>query len=127
GGYEVCTETLAGGTGAGRGHDGESVVAQMLSNSSNTPIESLELDHSFVRIREYRQLRDSGGAGRNRGGLGQRRVYEILEDGVLLTTNGDRHSGSPQGAGGGHAGVMSRYVIQRGGEEIRIPACSTQQ
>jgi N-methylhydantoinase B len=126
-GYEMFTETLAGGTGAGWNVDGESVVAQTLSNSSNTPVESIEMDHDFVRVREYRQAVDSAGAGRFRGGLGQRRVYEILEDGVLLSTNGDRHSQPPWGAANGSSGTRSRYSIIRSGQEIQIPAASTER
>ena len=98
-GYEMFAEILMGGNGAGPKNDGAEVVAQMLSNTGNTPVEAIEMDHDFVRIAGYGLIQDSGGAGVRRGGLGFRRVYDILEDGILISTNGDRHNTPPMVAG----------------------------
>ncbi len=46
-------EILMGGNGAGPENDGAEVIAQMLSNTGNTPVEAIEMDHDFVRIAEY--------------------------------------------------------------------------
>jgi N-methylhydantoinase B len=71
-------ETLAGGTGAGAAFAGLSAVHSHMTNTLNTPVESLEL-HYPVRIRRYAIRRGSGGAGKHRGGDGLCREYEFLE------------------------------------------------
>ncbi|MED5573174.1 MAG: hydantoinase B/oxoprolinase family protein, partial [Pseudomonadota bacterium] len=123
-GYEMFAEILMGGNGAGPANDGAEVIAQMLSNTGNTPTEAIEMDHDFIRILEYSLIPNSGGAGVQRGGLGQRRVYEVLKDGVLISTNGDRHNTGPWALAGGQTGNLSAYTIVRDGQETRIPAAS---
>ena len=113
-----------GGNGAGPANDGAEVIAQMLSNTGNTPTEAIEMDHDFIRILEYSLIPNSGGAGIQRGGLGQRRVYEVLQDGVLISTNGDRHNTGPWALAGGLTGNLSSYIVVRNGKETRIPAAS---
>ena len=51
-----------------------------------------------------------------------RRTYEILKDGVLLSTYGDRHNMPPWSLEGGYEGSVSAFTIHRDGEAIRIPA-----
>ncbi len=121
-GYEMFCEIVMGGMGAGPANDGAEVVAQMLSNTGNTPTEAIEMDQDFVRIAEYALIPDSGGAGKQRGGLGVRRTYDILREGVLLSTYGDRHNTPPWSLVGGYEGSFSTFAITRDGEEIRIPA-----
>ncbi len=123
-GYEMFAEILMGGNGAGPENDGAEVIAQMLSNTGNTPVEAIEMDHDFVRIAEYGLIPDSGGAGAQRGGLGFRRVYDILEDGVLISTNGDRHNTPAWSLAGGKESKLSAYILVRDGVETRVPAAS---
>jgi N-methylhydantoinase B len=123
--YEMFSESVAGGIGACSVDDGEDVISQTIVNTANTPIECIENDHSFVRVQSYGVARDSGGPGEFRGGLGALRVYEILKDGVLLSTSGDRHGSQPWGMAGGGAASRSTYTIMRGADEIRIPAIAT--
>jgi len=124
-GYEMFSESVAGGLGASADGDGEDVISQTIVNTANTPIECIENDHSFVRVHSYGVAIDSGGPGEFRGGLGALRVYEILKDGVLLSTSGDRHGSVPWGIAGGHSATASAYTILRGDEAIRIPAITT--
>lgn len=121
---DMFAEIIMGGNGAGEGCDGADVVAQMLSNTGNTPVEAIEMDHRFVRIREYALIQDSGGAGRFRGGLGARRVYEILEDDVLISTNSDRHESRPWSLAGGEEGSLAAFTVIRDGKAERIPGAS---
>lgn len=125
GGYDVYHEVFGGGIGASARGDGENCLAQGMSNTANTPVESLETEYGFVRVLEYRLARSSGGHGANRGGLGMRKVYEILQDDVTLSTAGDRHSTRPWGLAGGMEGSHSSYCIQRGEETIPVHALST--
>jgi N-methylhydantoinase B len=123
--YEMFSESVAGGTGASIGRDGEDVISQTIVNTANTPIECIENDHNFVRIEAYGVAIDSAGPGEYRGGLGALRVYEILKDGVLLSVSGDRHGSRPWGISGGGDARSSTYTVFRGSEAIRIPAVAT--
>ncbi len=123
-GYEMFSEIVMGGAGAGPGNDGAEVVAQMLSNTGNTPVEAIEMDQPFVRIAEYAMIADSGGPGRQRGGLGVRRVYDILSDGVLVSTYGDRQHSTPWGLADGYDGSFALFALVRDGEEVQVPASS---
>jgi N-methylhydantoinase B len=113
-----------GGNGAGPNNDGAEVVAQMLSNTGNTPAEAIEMDQNFVRVIDYVLIPDSGGAGRQRGGLGVRRSYDILKDNVLITTNSDRHESSPWGLAGGLDAGRTTFTVYRDNQEIRVPGAS---
>jgi len=123
-GYTMFTDSISGGYGAGPGNDGADVVAQMLSNTANTPAEAIEMDHDFVRVKRYEMIENSGGPGRFRGGLGVRRVYEIVKDDVLLSTNGDRIMTGPWALAGGREGSRAMFGVSRDGALIRIPAAT---
>ncbi|HSM44121.1 MAG TPA: hydantoinase B/oxoprolinase family protein, partial [Acidimicrobiia bacterium] len=69
-------ETVAGGQGARPYRDGQSGIQTGMTNTQNTPIESLH-NHYPVRVTGYTLRRDSGGAGRFRGGDGIRREIEF--------------------------------------------------
>jgi N-methylhydantoinase B len=97
-------ETLGGGQGASRVGPGPSAVHVGMSNTRNTPIESLERAYP-IRIDEYAIRRGSGGSGANRGGDGVIRRYRVLERcTVTLLTERRRHA--PQGASGGNDGHL---------------------
>ena len=95
-------ETLGGGQGAGPRGDGPSAVHVGMSNTRNTPIESLERAYP-IRIDEYAIRRGAGGAGKHRGGDGIIRCYRVLERcTVTLVTERRRHA--PKGTAGGSSG-----------------------
>src|SRR4029077_9021270 len=72
-------ETIAGGTGAGPGHAGNSGTHSHMTNTLNTPTEVFE--HIYpVRVRQYALRTGSGGAGVFRGGEGIVREIEMLAD-----------------------------------------------
>ncbi|MBT5667691.1 MAG: hydantoinase B/oxoprolinase family protein [Rhodospirillaceae bacterium] len=124
GGLEMFAEIIMGGNGAGPHNDGAEVVAQMLSNTGNTPVEAIEMDQNFVRVLDYVLIADSGGAGRQRGGLGVRRSYDILKDNVLISTNSDRHDSAPWGLMGGLEPDRTTFTIFRDNQAIRVPGAS---
>lgn len=123
--YQVYHEVLAGGLGASMHGPGCDGVAQPLSNTGNTPIEVMELDLDFARVRSYGLITGSGGKGRHEGGMGIRKVYEILADDVTFCTNGDRCESAPWGANGGGPGSLSGFRIERGNEVIALGALNT--
>ena len=114
-------ETLGGGQGACEDADGPSAVHVAMSNTLNTPIEALELEFP-LRAVEYSLRRDSGGAGRHRGGDGVVREVEALaEMRYSLITERRRHG--PPGADGGEPGAPGRNLLN--GEELAPKASGT--
>jgi N-methylhydantoinase B len=114
----VYYETLGGGQGACPDADGPSGVHVAMSNTLNTPIEALELEFP-LRAVEYAIRRDSGGAGRHRGGDGVARELEALAPlRYSLITERRRHA--PPGADGGEPGAMGRNLLD--GEELPAKA-----
>jgi N-methylhydantoinase B len=99
-------ETIGGGQGASRGANGPSGVHVGMSNTLNTPIEVLEMEHP-LRVRTYALRSGSGGAGTWDGGEGVVREFEALApmETTLLTER--RRHGPAGGAGGldGQAGA----------------------
>lgn len=118
--YQVYHEVIGGGYGASAGADGCSGVDGPMSNCSNVPVESLDLDFDFFRVVEYSLIQDSGGAGRTRGGLGICRRYEILADGVEYAQYGDRFKFMAAGLFGGGSGTPASCSITRGGTTMAL-------
>ncbi|MBV1881228.1 MAG: hydantoinase B/oxoprolinase family protein [Pseudomonadales bacterium] len=99
-------ETIGGGMGAHGKSSGISGVQTHMTNTLNTPIESLET-HYPLRVRRYGYREHSGGEGLFNGGDGIVREFEFLsEASVTLLT--ERRVRSPWGlemGGHGEAGV----------------------
>ena len=75
GGPFAYYETLGGGHGAGPGGDGASAMQVHMTNTRNTPVESLE--HAYpLRVRGTRGAARQRGLGRHRGGDGIERALE---------------------------------------------------
>lgn len=124
-GYNIYLEIFGGGFGAGPDNDGCDAVDSMLSNCSNIPIESMESDYPFFRVDDYSLRSSSGGAGRQRGGMGFQRIYRILQEDVTFATYGDRFRIAPEGLFGGAPGAKAETFVERGGQ--KIPLASKQQ
>ncbi len=103
-------EIVGGAYGASAEGDGASGVDVHLTNCRVTPIEIIETEYP-TRILRFELCRDSGGPGRFRGGLGYRRVYEMLADGPVLTRRDDGHEVPAPGLQGGLPGKPARFVI----------------
>jgi N-methylhydantoinase B len=102
-------ETIAGGSGASGGYDGESAVQTHMTNTLNTPIEVLE--QSFpLQVLSYRIRAGSGGAGRFRGGDGIIREIKLLTD-ARISILSDRRKFAPYGLLGGASGRKGRNSL----------------
>jgi len=112
-GYSVYLEIFGGGYGASRERDGCDAVDGPLSNCSNAPVETLDLDYDFFRIASYRLEPDSFGLGAHRGGAGFSRRVEILRDGVQLAIYSDRFRRAPDGLLGGEPGERGHLRVMR--------------
>ena len=100
-----------GGWGARYHKDGVNAYVMLEGGAlRNTPVEVIEtLFPVFVERRALRT--DSGGAGRQRGGLGVQTDLRILGEEVRLATAFDRYRFPPHGLEGGEPGATSQLVI----------------
>lgn len=112
-------ETIGGGMGARPNADGLSAVHTHMTNTLNTPAESIEQHYPF-RVTQYAIRRGSGGGGRFRGGDGIVREMEVLV-GCECTLITERRRHAPWGLKGGHPGARGRNLLVRGGETRELP------
>jgi len=96
-------ETIAGGLGGGPTQPGLDAMHSHMTNTLNTPVESLEM-HYPLRVRKYAIRRGSGGAGKHRGGNGLTREYEFLQT-AQLSLLSERRKFAPWGLQGGGEGA----------------------
>jgi len=102
-GQWIAVEPTAGGWGGTVGVDGESALINLVNGGfRNIPAEVYETKFP-VRVEEFSLRRDSGGAGRWRGGCGVVRSYRLLDEafGALWF---ERARTPAWGIAGGHSG-----------------------
>ena len=111
---------LGGGWGAKQREDGVSATVCINDGDThNSPIEQLESKYPFLI--EYFRLRDhSGGAGRQRGGLGVEICMEALST-MSVTSRVDRMHCQPWGLEGGEDALGNQVRIRRGKEWQPLP------
>jgi 5-oxoprolinase (ATP-hydrolysing) len=104
-------ETISGGSGAGPGFDGTSVVQTHMTNSRLTDPEVLEFRFP-VRLESYEIRNGSGGAGRWHGGDGGVRRVRFLEPMTAsILSNGRRVPAF--GGDGGEPGALGINRVER--------------
>jgi 5-oxoprolinase (ATP-hydrolysing) len=104
-------ETISGGSGAGPGFDGTSVVQTHMTNSRLTDPEVLEFRFP-VRLESYAMRAGSGGAGRWHGGDGGLRRVRFLETMTAsILSNGRTHGAF--GMAGGAPGAPGVNRVER--------------
>jgi N-methylhydantoinase B len=108
----VYLETLGGGMGARADRDGKDGVQVHITNTSNLPVEAIEMEYP-LRVEEYAFVQDSGGAGRWRGGLGLRRVIRPVGHVCEFSGVGERFRHAPWGVFGGAGGRRGRFLVRR--------------
>ncbi len=102
-------ETLAGGAGASPTTSGASAIHSHMTNTRNTPVESLET-HYPLRVLEYSIAEGTGGEGMYQGGEGiLRRIQLLTEARISLLT--ERRTIPPPGLNGGGAGNTGRNSL----------------
>jgi N-methylhydantoinase B len=133
----VYPESMGGGAGAFADRDGMDAVHVHTVNSTNLPVEALELEYPLL-LDEYALVPDSGGAGRHRGGLGMARQIRFLHDGTIFSARSDAHLVPAPGMAGGLPSNTTRIrrnpgtpeeeelhskasgLVMRAGETIRV-------
>lgn len=117
-------ETIGGGSGASRGMNGASGIHTHMTNTLNTPIESLETEYP-LRVRCYSIRRDTGGIGKWNGGDGIIREIEILVDTSTISIQSERRTLKPWGLEGGANGKSGSNSIIYEGKMHTLQAKST--
>ncbi|WP_322966277.1 hydantoinase B/oxoprolinase family protein [Sphingomonas fuzhouensis] len=104
-------ETIAGGAGAGPGHDGADAIQTHMTNSRLTDPEVLETRYP-VLLEQFSIRRSSGGEGRWRGGDGTIRRLQFLKP-LRAAILSNRRIIPPFGLDGGGDGRPGRNRVER--------------
>ena len=116
----VQYEILGGGAGARATKDGTSGTSVNQSNAKIASIEIIESEFP-TRVERFELIRDSGGPGEFRGGLGIRREYINLAE-ARFSIRSTKHVIAPNGAAGGGKGRTGDILINPDGtDEKRLP------
>ena len=117
-------ETVAGGQGGRPGGPGQSGIHTGMTNTKNTPIESLQ-SHYPLRVLRYTLRQGSGGTGLHPGGEGIERELEF-QAAATLSLMGERRVLPPWGLAGGGPGKQGEdWLIRKGATPERLPAKTT--
>lgn len=113
--YDLHTVGWGGRSGA----DGNDAVGSMNGNCRTVPVEVYETRFPWL-VEDWSLLRDSGGAGEFRGGLGMSKTIRCLAPEVTASHVGDRHQVAPWGLHSGWpAGLASTLFKTAGSAEWR--------
>ena len=116
----VYVETIGGGSGARFNKDGLDAVHVHMTNTSNLPVEALEMEYPLM-VEKYALSENSCGAGKYRGGLGIIRTIKITSDSsdtMLVSASTERSKIRPWGLAGGKSGGNASIKIYRDNETI---------
>ena len=108
----VQYEIVGGGAGGRASKDGASGTSVNQSNAKIASIEIIESEFP-TRVLRFELIKDSGGAGEFRGGLGIRREYVNLAD-ARFSIRSSKHVIPPLGAAGGGEGRTGDITINPG-------------
>jgi N-methylhydantoinase B len=101
------------GFGAHAEGDGEDGIMHPTEpGCRNNPVEILESKAPMI-IERYGYRQDSGGPGRNRGGVGIERAYKFTAPSNAIVINYKTKT-DPWGVGGGNDGVRNKVIINPG-------------
>jgi len=107
-------DPITGGAGGVSFRDGTEGSGGNFGFLKNTPVEINEAEVP-VKILRYGLARDSGGAGRWRGGTGTTLEFKVFSPNTVVTArNRDRSHFTPWGTRGGHAGKPSSFFLNPG-------------
>jgi N-methylhydantoinase B len=114
---------FGGGHGAHADGDGLNHGNAPISMATIPPLEILEAAYP-VRFTEWALRDGSGGAGRQRGGLGAVYEIELLEDAAEAYLFGERARSGPKGVAGGESAALNRFSMHLNGHWSTPPMAS---
>lgn len=113
-------ETLGGGFGARATKDGLDGVQVHVTNTSNLPVECLEVEHA-LQVERYELVNDSGGPGTWRGGMGIHRRIRVCHHNATSQATSTREKTAPWGLFGGLEGGRMSVTSSLGGDSSSMP------
>ena len=119
----VMFSFFGGGHGGHPDGDGLNHGNAPISTATIPPIEILEAAYP-VMFTQWALRTDSGGPGRNRGGLGAVYEIELLEENADVFLFGERGRFPPQGVAGGGAAAMNRFAYEQDDGDHAPPQAS---
>jgi N-methylhydantoinase B len=115
--HYVYLETLGGGFGGRAEKDGTDGVQVHITNTSNLPVESIEMEYPLL-VESYGLIDDSGGPGRFRGGMGLRRAIRPVDHACMFSGAIERSTHRPWGIFGGGEGASGHFLhVVAGGSQ----------
>ena len=116
----VYYELLTGTWGARPDRDGNDGLCNICNIASNIPVEQAECEYP-IRIERYGLVRDSGGAGKFRGGMSVEREWTLLDGDAHLAIRSDRRDHPPYGLQGGGNGTPSNNILRHADSDEVLP------
>jgi N-methylhydantoinase B len=119
GGYDaalrpfIYVDFLSGCWGARPWADGLDGNTSMFANMASFSVEVIEAENP-LEVLDYEFVPDTGGAGKFRGGMSQRKTWRMLADEGILQVRADRQTHRPYGLYGGGPGAAGRNILDPG-------------
>jgi N-methylhydantoinase B len=110
----MVMEAVSAGWGGASFGDGVDGTSALLANVMNCPVEITEL-WSPIRVEQYGFVRDTAGAGRNRGCVATELRFRFLLPTGAVRGRSDRRVHPPYGLAGGRSGKPGSSTIVRAG------------
>jgi N-methylhydantoinase B len=119
GGYDkdlnpfIYVDFISGSWGGRPWADGLDGNTVMFANMASFSVEVIEAENP-LEVLDYEFVPNSGGAGRYRGGMAQRKTWRMLADEGVLQVRADRQTHRPYGLQGGGPGSFGLNVMDPG-------------
>src|SRR3984957_12660884 len=116
GGYDkelnpfTYVDFISGAWGARPWADGLDGNTCMFANMASFSVEVIEAENP-LEVLDYEFVPDTGGAGKFRGGMAQRKTWRMLADEGILQVRADRQTHRPYGLQGGGPGAYGLNVL----------------
>jgi N-methylhydantoinase B len=119
GGYDkelnpfIYVDFISGAWGGRPWADGLDGNTCMFANMASFSVEVIEAENP-LEVLDYEFVPDTGGPGKFRGGMSQRKTWRMLADEGILQVRADRQTHRPYGLQGGGPGTFGRNVLDPG-------------
>ncbi len=119
GGYDkdlqpfIYVDFMSGCWGGRPWADGLDGNTSMFANMASFSVEVIESENP-LEVLDYEFVPDSGGPGKFRGGMAQRKTWRMLADEGILQVRADRQTHRPYGLQGGGPGRAGRNILDPG-------------
>jgi N-methylhydantoinase B len=119
GGYDkdlnpfIYVDFISGAWGGRPWADGLDGNTCMFANMASFSVEVIEAENP-LEVLDYEFVPDTGGPGKFRGGMSQRKTWRMLADEGILQVRADRQTHRPYGLQGGGPGAYGRNILDPG-------------